>query len=307
MRRPFYILNVLVFSLGALSLFAAKQSFQEGPFPTCPEIFAAVGDPRLHGVWRNAIENSGPRFQAYVDSLAEKVVFGRGKIVQGPFRREVEGSQMLVREAFNQRLKDFDFGPFSSAELRSMLRGKKNERAVIVVHQDKGEIQALNAKWLGQTRFEKAPRLLLVSDDFRLESDRLRANATVVEYSNLGEFDSITNADEIHITGGAVGVCLTKALQFAVETALDTRASVKVHIYPALTYGAHTTRMDTEELTREFADQAVIGDSSEEANNRRIWGIPQRIDAQSPTYRYHRQRDGKTLLLVIEPETSDLK
>ena len=282
------------------------------PFPTCGEIVAFAGPEREAPLQR--LDRLGPRFQEYIDGTIAFTLRTTNWYPRNPFALYFPLRDELVREALNLRFRQIDSGsPFSTEKFRARLMGEPVYTAIVLVHATptESDVEPL-VRWLDQDRFRDAPRLFLSSMTFRLYSKLLLERATLVQYSELGQFQSRINASTIYLVGGAFGVCLSNALFDLLDAPLETRDFVTVRMDLHQIYGSSEleetrSRGNIGALTwTKIATTALFGEEnpsegdSRHPERRLLWKDPVRTDAAEPTFMFQRRIDGKKLFLVFE-------
>ena len=85
---------------------------------------------------------------------------------------------------------------------------------------------------------QKAPRLILASGTYKVNSSELKEQATSILYSLFGGFNTHINADNLYLVGGELSGCLRRTTRDAIEQTLQnsTRQEVSIHYAKDLVY-----------------------------------------------------------------------
>lgn len=138
----------------------------------------------------------------------------------------------VLDKALEAMVKESARGPQLPKDMA--LKDSNFDDLVVITHQSE-KLQNDTAAILRENKMLKnAPRIALVSPDFRISSDAFLEQLSTARYSAIGKFAEMPRAKRLHVMGGNLGECLSATVNSAVERFLlqkEGQGSNELQIY----------------------------------------------------------------------------
>ncbi len=153
---------------------------------------------------------------------------------------------------------DYLLGNVLPTEAKNILHDGIQAKAIVIVVHQYGYLQEKTAEKLKEDpRFSHVPRMILLSELFPLGSRPLFYEASLLYYSEGGQFKTKLNVSEIHFMGGFCEYCLKVATLYALSSAIKSGNNLDFYyylkeIYSDLPFGSRSSILNWVKQTIEI-------------------------------------------------------